>query len=489
MANRRQYYFDELVTEDELNEGFDGMELADRAISADQGVLGVMSNGVVTQHSPTPSLVVDVTGQSAGYDQQGRRVYIPSNQSVSLAVDSTAVSTAVVTVGNEKIVSLFVRFKRANSDGRTDGNAVALFFVQDESFEFIVRQGAEALAGTAVPPALESDGYLLADVKFTQGMSQIFNAAIDLTHRRQDAYVATAGAMTLRAGTTVAAAQQLLVILNNHVNNLASSHPASAITYAGSGTWKDGGSIPNTGSVEDALDQIVSDLASDLGTGKIGFDGFTAGAVSIGVVSLKNALRSLMQSANINFTGGATWADGSTNPAAAVQTQLAKILTDLGGSSGALKIGRAATANLASTLLGTALNQLDARKLDNTVNNAGVAASIAFAATHGIGVLQRVDKTTITDANGITVTVNADEYRIPPITAVRVFALAAPTVNGVRVRFTKPTNTGSFSVSIGGVALFSSPSPAFALDLISDGLVWKVSSVTTWDQASFSSTL
>lgn len=42
--------------------------------------------------------------------------------------------------------------------------------------------------------------------------------------------------------------------------------------------------------------------------------------------------------ANITYAGGATWADGTTNPATTVEAQLDKIVTDLAGAAGTAKI-------------------------------------------------------------------------------------------------------------------------------------------------------
>lgn len=41
----------------------------------------------------------------------------------------------------------------------------------------------------------------------------------------------------------------------------------------------------------------------------------------------------------VNYAGGVAWADGTTNPAASVEAQLDKILTELAATAGALKIG------------------------------------------------------------------------------------------------------------------------------------------------------
>lgn len=227
MADRRNYFFGQQVQEGELDAGFDGLERAIWNLAADLGLVGVSSGGVVTQHAPTPDLTVDVTSVRA-YDQQGRRIEFPSTQTPNLATDSNSVSTAVVNGGNSKIVSLFVRFKRDQSDPRTDDNAVPLNFVQDEGFEFVIVQGAEAV--TPTPPALLSDGILLADITRTFGQTQILNANIS-TSRRQDMFVGSAGSLSLRAGTPEEAAQALLTLLNNHVTNVGAAHPATALTF------------------------------------------------------------------------------------------------------------------------------------------------------------------------------------------------------------------------------------------------------------------
>jgi len=49
----------------------------------------------------------------------------------------------------------------------------------------------------------------------------------------------------------------------------------------------------------------------------------------------------------IGYAGGPNWADGSTNPATGVENQLDKIVSDLAGSGGAIKIGYAGSGNWA----------------------------------------------------------------------------------------------------------------------------------------------
>ena len=71
-----------------------------------------------------------------------------------------------------------MRFDRALSDPRVDGNSLTVFFREDESFKFLVAQGAEAPAGNAIPPPLHSDAILLADITRTFGQTQVLAANI-----------------------------------------------------------------------------------------------------------------------------------------------------------------------------------------------------------------------------------------------------------------------------------------------------------------------
>ena len=182
MADRKDFYFRQKVTEAELDDAFDGLEEADRNVLTDLGILGVAKGLAVTEESPTPNITVDVeTG--AAYDQSGQRMNVPSEQNVDVSEDFLMATTDVAGGGNEKIVSVFLEFQRVLSDPRIDGNSNTVFF-RDESFAFKVRQGAEA-SPPATPPPLQANEILLADITRTNGQTQIFDADIDLVTRRQ----------------------------------------------------------------------------------------------------------------------------------------------------------------------------------------------------------------------------------------------------------------------------------------------------------------
>ena len=73
--------------------------------------------------------------------------------------------------------------------------------------------------------------------------------------------------------------------------------------------------------------------------------------------------------AQIGYNGGPAWADASTNPAATVEAQLDKIVTDLAGVGGAGKIGNTAAGNIAAGTVQAALNELDTEKGGKATDN------------------------------------------------------------------------------------------------------------------------
>ena len=176
-----------------MNLAFDGAENAIHDIVADYGMQGIIS-GLQPVQDGAGSLNVLVTAGLA-YDPQGDRIFVPVQQTLNCSVDMNSVSTAVSTSGHSKIVSVFVQFERVLSDPRTDGNAVTVYFQQDEGFQLNVIQGAEAVSPT--PPALQGNMLLLADLTFTFGMSQVLTAGI--SYARSQIYGTKATVLTATA--------------------------------------------------------------------------------------------------------------------------------------------------------------------------------------------------------------------------------------------------------------------------------------------------
>lgn len=397
MANRRDYFFRQRVTEAELDDGFAELEKADQNLAADLGFTGILANAVVSQHAPVPDLSVDVSGPGAVLDQLGQRIFFSALQNVNVAQDDGGVSTSVSAAGQEKIVSVFLKFDRALSDPRVDGNSLTVFFRRDESFRFIVSQGAQAPAGTALPPPLRSDAILLGDVTRTFGQTQVLNANI-LTARRQDAFVAGGAPRSIRRGKTLEAVSDLLTFLNAHVSGTADRHPAAAVDYAGGGNWADGTTNP-AATVEAQLDKVVADLSAAAGAPKVGAAATAGAPNSLVAGTVRSQLDALLTfiNAHINlssgahaasaltYAGGGNWADGTTNPATTVEGQLDKIISDLAATTGAPKVGAAATAGAPNSLVaGTVRSQLDAllghiNAHINDATDAHAASAIGYA--------------------------------------------------------------------------------------------------------------
>lgn len=278
MADRRDFYFQQLVTEGEIDGAFDGLEQADWDLASDVGIFGIISGLVATQHSPVADLSIDLTGPGRAYDASGRRIYVATAQTVSLATDENGVSTDPGD-GKDRWVAVFVRFDRALSDERVDGNSQAVYFQRNESFEFVVRQGAAADTGEAVRVALDDSMVLVCDVLRSvpadpqpgEGTT-IENAAISISRRQAFVFADSsaisidqdnfAGQDTIDATTVegalldlATAADTSLDRMDAHVGGTAEKHASTAITTAATG-WLGGATVAAQ------LAEIVTDLAS-----------------------------------------------------------------------------------------------------------------------------------------------------------------------------------------------------------------------------------
>ena len=247
MADLSDWYFQQLVTEADLDLAFTNMQAADQNYVVDNGLVGVYF-GLDVAEAGVPNLTVQVAAGSA-YDQTGQRMAVPSTQLVNVAVDSNAVSTTVAGGGNSKIISVYAKFKRVLGNPKTDGNNASIQHDRDEGYEFIVRQSTEAVGPTA--PALQADEILLADITRVFGGTTVVNAAIS-TSRRQWSIDATAGAFSVKTGRVDSAIQAVLDVANNHVVDAVGAHAATAISNTPAGT------IAAT-TVQAAIDELHTD--------------------------------------------------------------------------------------------------------------------------------------------------------------------------------------------------------------------------------------
>jgi len=376
MADRLDYFFRQKVTEAELDLGFELLEQADLNFANDIGVFGIIDGMVASEKAGVPDLSVDLTAPGRAYDQLGRRIFFGTAQNVDVSTDLNGVSTAVETSGNEKIVSVFIKFDRALSDPRTDGNSQQVFFRRDESFQFVVRQGAEAAAGSAVPPPLQPDEILIVDVTRTFGQTQILNSDLspDPTvpgdvGRRQQFIFAEANAISIFSGgfatldpvtdDVQAGFQEVDDELTDHFGATARRHDAPDVDAAATA------GSPNAlgaGTVRTQLDALLGHLNDH-----------------------ENEPSGAHTASAIAYAGGGVWADGATNPATTVEGQLDKLVADLAAATGAPKVGAAGTAGSPNALTaGTVKSQLDqllghVNEHENDPTAAHAASAIAYA--------------------------------------------------------------------------------------------------------------
>jgi hypothetical protein len=376
MSSRVNYYFRQGLTEGELDLGFELLEQADRDLASDIGIFGIIDGMRASERNGVPDLSVDLTAPGRAYDRLGRRIFYGTAQNFDLSTDVNGVSTAVQGDGNEKIVSLYIQFDRRLSDPRTDGNSQQVFFRRDESFRFVVRQGAEAPSGEAVPPPLQPDALLIVDVTRRFGQVQILNSDLrpnplvpDDEGRRQRFVFAEASAIGVFTGgfevldpirdEVQAVLQEVDGALQTHFGGAAARHAAQDVdadALAG---------VPNAlpaGTVRTQLEALLAHLNAHTGAASA----HPAGAIA--------------------SQASSAWADGSPNPAGTVQGQMDKIIADLAGAGGAAKIGAPAAAGSPHALgAGTVQGQLAAllghlNAHANAASDAHPASAIGYAA-------------------------------------------------------------------------------------------------------------
>lgn len=235
--NRFDTYYQQIVTETQMDAMFDAAENADHYLAVDNGLFGVATGLGVGQHG-AGDLTVDVAA-GAGYDQQGQRIGVGSTQNVDVSQDYLGASTAVTNPGDEKYVSVFIKFKRIESDPKVDGHGTPLNYSLAEGYEFVVVAGADAVIPTATRPALLADGILLADIHLINAQVQVLTADIDMqtyaTGRRQDiGLIRFVGNYTQQDGygDWPAAVAALANILDQHFSFADYEHKDSEITSA-----------------------------------------------------------------------------------------------------------------------------------------------------------------------------------------------------------------------------------------------------------------
>lgn len=405
MADRLDYYFRQRVTEAELDLGFELLEKADRNLAADIGVYGIVSGAEPTPHSPVADLTIDLTAPGRAYDHIGQRIFFGTGQRVDCSVDLSGIPTEVTVAGKERWLAVFIRFDRLLSDPRTDGNSQQVYFRRDETFEFVVRQGAEGNVGAAAKVPLQEDELLVCDVLRSHGQTQIQAGDID-TSRREAFIFATGDAVQIVSGlwsvlspateTVQSALDSADAVLDGHFDGTANKHPAAHVTYTPHG-------FVAASNVQAAIDEVVDDLSSATagtpGASKVGADAVAGTPNALPAGNVDGQLSQLLAWLN-SHVGAAAGAHAASAISAAVhnyiagtsvQAQLQEIVSTLlaqtAGTPGSSRIGadavtgtpNALTAGTVDAQLSTLLGNVNSHITNATGAHAASAVSVADA--------------------------------------------------------------------------------------------------------------
>lgn len=373
----RDWFFRQLVTSDELDGAFDDVEDADHYQNVDADLVGIMSGLEVTEND-TPDLSVKVAIGTA-YDKTGKRIRVTPLQYWDITYDETLTPT-LPPAGDERIVSIFAKFKRVESDPRTDGNSNTVYFIQSESFELVTRMGSAVTPPTTpTPPSLDSEAILLCDILRTNPQTQILDSDIDLTTRREEVFRLSTASLDVLEGTAEEMGQALL----DEIEAIVAGGAAQIGYTDGSGGWADTTGISAT-NVQDAIDEIVDDLAdngSASGAGKLGFQAAQSSwrdTTQLAATDVQAAIDEIVDSLakyGLNNDGGRLVGyEGNSNTYFSIASgdvrqalntladEIDEIETPSDGAKGAALVGFNPTGNIAATNVQAAIAEVDSEK-------------------------------------------------------------------------------------------------------------------------------
>lgn len=171
--NRKNFYFEQILKENEVDAAFDDAENALFDIVRDLGLYGLMSGGYIAAIGGTPTCNVSAF---VGYDKLGRRLSWAGPTLVDFTND-TAGSPTIPAAGKFKWITLVARHGYLPSDARTDGNGDPINFVLTETVsktgdsvsasagKLQIIAGVDAATiNAAVRPSVGSNDIIIADL-------------------------------------------------------------------------------------------------------------------------------------------------------------------------------------------------------------------------------------------------------------------------------------------------------------------------------------
>lgn len=365
--NRKDYYFRELVTEAELDEGFEGAEEADRNFAIDSDFKQKANGSNIPFSTPdtgdfnallggiTKGLNVTISGLGAtvsagsAYDCHGRRICLTAPLTVDLSTTGDtsigfggaasgigSISTAPA-AGQFRWILLQLFFNRALTDPREDGNLSTVYFDSAESFQFKVK--ASASSATPTPPGGDANCIILGLFKrndtntitvqdySTRGdWLRTFSTYSTNPLPTAQAENGTTTDVNFIQGTARGAIIKLRNAINlstvNYAGHISQStpqdkHAAKNIDFnATTANWADGttpglptnlGGGVDTNGVQGTINTIVSLLsnvtAGQGGTKKLGGAAISGSPVTIAAGTIRAQLQNLLDGLNNHIAG------------------------------------------------------------------------------------------------------------------------------------------------------------------------------------------
>jgi hypothetical protein len=355
------FYYGQIVTESDLNDGFTWVQNAEKSLAKDIAENGVFDGLLVTPTSPV-STSVEVSDGVGRIVDDGSRVYNSATQIVPCTVDEFGVATFTDLIAGEgRWCSIYAKFKSVNSDLKTDGHGLPVWFTTSESVEFFLHLAPKGLIinKTTLPrPGTIPTAILLADIWFEFGSLPIIAGHLETT-RREDYYRQIVSGIEISAGSPKAT----LPLLGSAISAVTSSFTdpdlptgaadgAHSIGLGGTASlpqfqWAGGNFLDSFGdNVHMTLEKIVSDLGNLQTSGSSGshlishnitmtwfggvaptdFDSSIGGALEGTIFDLSKSVGvSGADLVGSSLVAGAPYALA----AASIQTQLVTLLGDL----------------------------------------------------------------------------------------------------------------------------------------------------------------
>lgn len=171
------WYYRQKVGFQDMRELQDNLEEAIHNTLLDLFATGFIAGGEVQPNSPA-NMTVRVTA-GRGYDENGNRIFIPTVQTVDLSSHRPGTS------GRERWVLIAARFRRVESEQRTDGHGNTLLYRSDPSFEIVARPGSDASIGAAQKPAKQPGDVIRGYVRVYNGQTAITASDISTAEAEQ----------------------------------------------------------------------------------------------------------------------------------------------------------------------------------------------------------------------------------------------------------------------------------------------------------------